>query len=286
MSDKNTVFNQKKTINAGGRLIDFSVPKVMGIINITPDSFYSGNRFGSAELAMKAAEEMLNEGADFLDLGAYSSRPGADDITEQEEKTRLIPAITSIRKEFPDAVLSIDTFRSGVAAAAINEGADIINDISGGELDSKMAKTAAHFDVPYILMHMKGTPQSMNKMAVYEDIFGEMMQYFSLKIKLLTEAGVKDIIIDPGFGFAKTIEQNFELLKKFELFQMTGLPLLAGLSRKSTIWKTLNIKSEDALNGTTVLNTIALMKGVDILRVHDVRAAVEAVKLVERVANN
>lgn len=286
MSDKNTVFNQKKTINAGGRLIDFSIPKVMGIINITPDSFYSGSRFGSVDLALKAAEEMLKDGADFLDLGSYSSRPGAEDITEEEEKARLIPAVKSIKKKFPDAILSIDTFRSGVAAAAIHEGAHIINDISGGALDSKMAETAAHFNVPYILMHMKGTPQNMNQMAVYEDILGEMMRYFSLKIKHLTEAGVKDIIIDPGFGFAKTIEQNFELLKKFELFHMAGLPLLAGLSRKSTIWRTLNIKSEDALNGTTVLNTIALMKGADILRVHDVKAAVEAVKLVERVGNN
>ncbi len=280
MRDKSTVFQQKTTINAGGQLIDFSTPKVMGILNVTPDSFYQQSRVPSADAALARAEKMLADGADMLDIGAYSSRPGAADISPIEEESRLLPVIRAIRKEFPLAILSIDTFRASVAEAAVTEGAHIINDISGGELDPGMFSTIARLNVPYILMHMKGTPQTMNTMAHYDDIFMEIMQYFSRKLSLLREFHVHDVILDPGFGFAKTTEQNFELLNHFELFKTTGLPVLAGLSRKRTIWKTLNISSNEALNGTTVLNTIALLKGADILRVHDVKEAAEAVKLV------
>jgi len=280
MSDKNTIIHQKKTINAAGRLITFDKPKVMGILNLTPDSFYSGSRISSEQQALQTTEQMLKDGADFIDIGAYSSRPGAVDISVAEEKDRLIAAVKAIVKEFPQAIISIDTFRSDVANAAINEGAHIVNDISGGELDRQMFETVAKLKVPYILMHMKGTPQNMKDLTQYEDIFKDILQYFALKIKTLTDLGVKDIIADPGFGFAKTIEQNFQLLQQFDLFKITGVPVLAGLSRKSMIWKTLDIKSEEALNGTTVLNTIALTKGADILRVHDVKEAVEAVKLV------
>ena len=285
MSDKNTVFNQKKTINAGGRVLDFNRPKVMGILNVTPDSFYSGNRFDSSEKALKAAERILSEGGEIIDLGAYSTRPGAIDISVDEEKERLLPSVRAILKEFPQAILSIDTFRAEVARAAVNEGAHIINDVSGGELDETMFKTATELKVPYILMHMRGNPENMNQLTEYEDLLQDILQYFAEKIQTLTDLGVKDLIIDPGFGFAKTIEQNFQLLNQLELFKITGLPLLAGLSRKTTIWKTLGITSEEALNGTTVLNTIALLKGASILRVHDVKEAVEAVKLVEKVVS-
>lgn len=286
MRDKNTIIHQKTTINAGGRLIDFKRPKVMGILNTTPDSFYSGSRISSIEQALKQTAIMLDQGADFIDIGAYSSRPGAKDISINEEKERLIPIVKGIVKQFPEAVLSIDTFRAEVARAAISEGAHIINDISGGELDANMFQTVAELKAPYILMHMKGTPQNMKQLTDYDDIFKEILLYFSLKTQKLKELGVKDIILDPGFGFAKTIPQNFQLLNNFERFALTGLPVLAGVSRKSMIWKTLDIKNDEALNGTTVLNTIALLKGANILRVHDVREAVEAVKLIQHLSVN
>lgn len=282
MRDKNTVFQQKTTINAGGRLIDFSRPKIMGILNITPDSFYRESRAASADAALAKAEKMLIDGADILDLGAYSSRPGAADISPEEEKARLLPVIRAISKEYPQAILSIDTFRASVAEAAVAEGAHIINDIAGGDLDSEMFATIGRLKVPYILMHMRGTPQTMNSLTQYNDIVTEIMQYFSRKLGILRDLHVHDIILDPGFGFAKTNEQNFELLKNFTIFNTFGLPVLAGLSRKRTIWKTLDISSEEALNGTTVLNTVALMKGAGILRVHDVKEAAEAVKLLCR----
>lgn len=281
MWDKNTIIQQKKTINAAGRLIEFDRPKIMGILNLTPDSFYSASRVNSAGQALHATEQMLKEGADFIDIGAYSSRPGADDISIEEEKERLIPAVKAIIKEFPQAILSIDTFRSEAAIAAINEGAHIINDISGGELDPEMFRTVAKLKVPYILMHMKGTPQTMKQLTHYNNIFQDILHYFSAKINQLTELGVNDVIADPGFGFAKTIEQNFQLLKQFDNFKLTGVPVLAGLSRKSMIWKTLGIKNEEALNGTSVLNTFALIKGADILRVHDVKEAKEVIELME-----
>lgn len=276
---KDTFFHKKTTINAGGKLIDLSVPKVMGIINITPDSFFAGSRKPVISDAVFMAEKMLNDGAAFLDIGAYSSRPGAADISPQEETDRLLPVIEAIVKAFPEAVLSVDTFRAAVAEAAIKAGAHIINDISGGELDEKMFATIARLQVPYILMHMKGTPQNMTEKARYEDVFGEVFDYFAEKIYRLKELHVHDVILDPGFGFAKTRGQSFQLLQQMQGFDLLNLPILAGISRKGMIYKTLGGTAETALNGTTVLNTIALMNGANILRVHDVKEAVEVLRL-------
>lgn len=275
---KDTFF-RKQTLNAGGKLIDLSEPKVMGIINVTPDSFFAQSRKMNTADAVFMAEKMLNEGAAFLDIGAYSSRPGATDISPKEETDRLLPVIKAIIKTFPEAVLSADTFRASVAEAAVNAGAQIINDISGGDLDEKMFETVARLQVPYILMHMKGTPQNMVEKADYQDIFAEVFNHFAEKIYRLRELHVHDVILDPGFGFAKTKEQSFELLRKMQGFQLLNLPVLAGISRKGMIYKTLNTTAENALNGTTVLNTMALLNGAFILRVHDVKEAMEAVKL-------
>lgn len=282
---KDTFFRKKTTLNARGRLIDLSSPKVMGIINLTPDSFYAGSRKQGLEEALLQAQKMLEEGAAFLDLGAYSSRPGAEDISVQEETDRLLPVVEAIAENFPEAVLSVDTFRSKVAEAAIKAGAHIINDISGGQLDENMFATVARLQTPYILMHMKGTPQNMNKMAEYGDVFAEVYDYLAGKYYQLKQLGVQDVIIDPGLGFAKKAEHSYLLLKRLQDFNMLQLPLLAGVSRKTMIYKTLGITAADALNGTTVLNTIALTKGVNILRVHDVKEAVEAVKLFQAVNN-
>jgi dihydropteroate synthase len=276
---KDTFFRKKVTINAGGKLIDLSVPKVMGIINITPDSFYAGSRQPDAADALRQAEKMLNEGADFLDIGAYSSRPGADDISVQEETDRLLPVVELIIKSHPEAIISVDTFRSKVAEAAIKTGALIINDISGGQLDDDMFATVARLQAPYILMHMKGTPQNMNKMAQYDDLFIEVLDYFAERCHQLTQLGVHDIIIDPGFGFAKMPEQSYALMNRLQDLNMLELPILVGVSRKTMIYKLLGVTAEEALNGTTALNAIALTKGANILRVHDVREAVEAVKI-------
>ena len=272
-------------INCKGSLIDLSHPKVMGIINITPDSFYTGSRFESEKEILMQAERMLTEGATFLDLGAYSSRPGADDISVEEELNRMLPAIELILKEFPEAIISVDTFRSEVASKSIRAGAAMINDISAGKLDEKMLSVVAENQVPYIMMHMKGTPQSMKDLNQYEDLVSEVLFYFSERIRAARELGINDIIIDPGFGFAKNIDQNFELLSKLELFNNLELSLLAGVSRKSMIWKKLNISATEALNGTSVLNTAALLKGANILRVHDVKEAVECIKLTRELRN-
>jgi dihydropteroate synthase len=277
---KDTFFRKKTTLNAGGRLIDLSSPKVMGIINITPDSFYAGSRKQGIDEALQQTEKMLNEGATFLDLGAYSSRPGAEDISLQEETDRLLPVVEAIISRFPDAVLSIDTFRSRVAEVAIKAGAHIINDISGGQLDPEMFATVARLQVPYILMHMKGTPQNMNQQAHYEDVFAEVYDYFVDKYYQLKQLGVYDVIIDPGFGFAKKTEHSYTLMNRLQDFNMLQLPVLVGISRKKMIYGQLGTAGE-ALNGTTVLNTIALIKGANILRVHDVKEAVEAVKIWE-----
>lgn len=282
MTAKNTDFQEKKSLNIGGRLLDLSVPRVMGILNLTPDSFFDGGRHHTADAAMRQTGLMLREGADLIDIGAYSSRPNAEDISPAEELSRLLPALRQIRKEFPEAVLSVDTFRAEVARAAVGEGAQIINDISAGTLDPAMFETAAELRVPYILMHMRGTPQTMQQHTQYEHVLNEVLDYFISKVQHLVALGMVDIIIDPGFGFAKTTDQNFELLNKLEVFRMLGFPVLAGVSRKGMIWKTLGISPQDALNGTTVINTIALMKGAKILRVHDVKAAREAVELVSR----
>ena len=279
MMDKDTFFQSKTTLNVGGRLLDLSTPKVMGILNITPDSFYSGSRFNDAQEIFEKVNELLNNGADMIDVGAYSSRPGAEDVSEEEELKRLIPIVQLLKSNFPQIILSIDTFRSKVAQEAVYAGAHIINDISGGGLDEAMFETVGKLGVPYILMHMRGNPQTMSSLTEYDDLLAEIVHYFSLKIHQLKSSGVKDIILDPGFGFAKTIEQNYLLLKKMDDLKIFELPVLAGLSRKSMIWKKLNIKPEQALNGTTVLNTLALQKGAAILRVHDVLEARQCIDL-------
>jgi dihydropteroate synthase len=280
---KDTFFQIKTSLNVAGKILDLSIPKVMGILNITPDSFFEGSRTQSVKEILAQAEKMLIEGADILDLGAYSSRPGATDISTEEEKSRLIPAVKLIAKHFPEAVISVDTFRANVAKEAVENGAHIINDISGGNLDQEMFKTVGELGVPYILMHMKGTPQTMKDLTDYNDLFGDIKLYFSEKIVQLKQAGVKDIILDLGFGFAKNIKQNFELLNHLADFRTLGFPILAGLSRKSMIYKTLDIDANEALNGTTVLNTIALINGASILRVHDVKEASEAILLINKI---
>jgi len=276
---KDTVFHKKATINAGGRLIDLSMPKVMGIINLTPDSFFADSRKPGIADAVHQAEQMLADGAAMLDLGACSSRPGADDISVQEETDRLLPVVEAIVKEYPEAILSIDTFRAPVAETAIKAGARIINDIGGGQLDPDMFATVARLKVPYILMHMKGTPQTMVQQAHYKDVFNEVLDYFIIRYAQLRQLGIQDVILDPGFGFAKTADHSYALLNRLDKFNMIELPVLAGVSRKRMIYGTLGTTAAEALNGTTVLNTIALMKGANILRVHDVKPAVEAVKL-------
>jgi len=278
---KDTFFQKKVTINAGGKLIDLTTPKVMGIINITPDSFYANSRTTEVEQVRLKAEKMLTEGAIFLDLGAYSSRPGAADISEQEETDRLLPAVEAIVANHPEAIISIDTFRAGVAEAAVKAGAHIINDISGGGLDENMFTTVARLQVPYILMHMKGNPQTMQQLAHYEDVFAEVFDYFVQKIYQLKQMGVHDIILDPGFGFAKKPEHSYALMNRMNEFDRLQLPILAGISRKKMIYGLLGTTTDQALNGTTALNTIALMKGANILRVHDVKEAIEAVKIYE-----
>ncbi|MCC8424652.1 dihydropteroate synthase [Mucilaginibacter sp. UR6-11] len=280
---KDTVFHKKATLNAGGRLIDLSTPQIMGIINLTPDSFYGGSRQPAVADALQQAEKMLAAGAAFLDLGAYSSRPGAADISVQEETERLLPVVEALADGFPEAVLSIDTFRAQVAEAAVRSGAHIINDISGGQLDTDMFATVARLKVPYVLMHMKGTPQTMNGLADYDDVFNEVLDYFTERYQQLKNLGVADVILDPGFGFAKKPVQSYALLNRLEEFNRLELPLLVGVSRKKMIYNLLGITADDALNGTTVINTIALTKGADILRVHDVKQAIEAVKLWEAV---
>jgi len=267
------------TINCRSKLIDLSTPKIMGIINVTPDSFYDGGKTFSEKEILKQAEKMLLEGATFLDVGGYSTRPGAEEISENEEIRRIVEAIESILKNFPETLISVDTFRSGVARKAIEVGAAIVNDVSGGTLDAEMYKTVAKLKAPYILMHMRGMPQTMTKLTDYKNVTVEVVKDLSEKIAQARAEGINDIIADPGFGFAKTREQSFQLLNNLEIFQNLNVPILVGLSRKSFIYKTLETSSENALNGTTALNSIALLKGTSILRVHDVKEAVECVKL-------
>jgi dihydropteroate synthase len=267
------------TINCKGQLIDLSTPKVMGILNITPNSFFDGGKFKTETEILKQVEKMLTDGATFIDIGAYSSKPSAELVSEVEELNRILPVVKSISTHFPEAILSIDTFRSEITKICIENGASIINDISAGNLDPKMLETIAEYKVPYIMMHMRGTPQTMQTMTNYDNVVQELLFYFSEKIAKARSYGIDDLILDPGFGFAKTLEQNYEILQKLELFEITELPLLAGFSRKSMIYKTLESNAEQALNGTTVLNTIALTKGAKILRVHDVKEAVECVSL-------
>jgi len=270
-------------INCKGQLIDLSVPKVMGILNVTPNSFFDGGKYKNEGEIISQVEKMLSEGATFIDIGAYSSKPSAEFVTEQEEIDRIVPAIELILKHFPEALLSIDTFRAAVAKASIESGAAIINDIAAGELDDKMFDVIADYNVPYIMMHMRGNPQTMQSMTQYENIVKEMLFYFSEKVKKARSLGINDLILDPGFGFAKTTDQNYEVLQKMELFNLLELPVLAGVSRKSMIYKTLGNTAQEALNGTTVINTIALTKGAKILRVHDVKEAVECVTLMNKI---
>lgn len=274
------------TINCKGELVDLSSPKIMGILNITPDSFFDGGKYKSDADFLNQTEKMLSEGATFIDVGAYSSRPNAVFVSEEEEIKRLAPIVALLEKKFPGIILSIDTFRAKVAKAAIDSGAAIINDISAGLLDDKMLRVIADEKVPYIMMHMRGTPQTMTTLTDYEDIVKEMIFYFSERISAARSMGINDIIIDPGFGFSKTIGQNYEVMQKLELFQMLELPLLSAISRKSMIYKVLENNPQEALNGTTFLNTVSLMKGAKILRVHDVKEAVECVTLFKKMQNH
>lgn len=271
-----------RTLNMRGQVVDISTPLVMGVINVTPDSFYSGSRHQRMNALLKTAERMLTEGAAILDIGGYSSRPGAEDISVEEELERVIDPIEQILRRFPETFISIDTFRAEVAKHAVQSGATMVNDISGGDLDEGMFDEVAGLHVPYIAMHMRGSPQTMKQMTVYNDLVGEIAAAFSAKLKKAVEAGIHDLIIDPGFGFAKTAEQNFFLLSHVNYLSHLGRPILVGVSRKSMVYQTLGITPEGALNGTTVLNTVALLQGASILRVHDVKEAVEAVKLINQ----
>ena len=275
------------TLNVRGRLFDLSEPQVMGILNVTPDSFYAGSRMETEEAVRRRVQQIVDEGGSMIDIGAYSSRPGAEDVSAEEEMARLRRGMKALREVAPEVPVSVDTFRADVAKMCIEElGVDIINDISGGELDKDMFPTVAKLGVPYILMHMKGTPQTMQQDPHYDDLMKEVMLYFAEKIQRLRDLGQKDIVLDPGYGFAKTLEQNYELLRHQEMLGVFELPLLVGVSRKSMIYRLLGTSPEEALNGTTVLNTIALQKGASILRVHDVKEAVEVVKINKKLTVN
>lgn len=267
------------SINCKGRLIAFDEPKVMGIVNVTPDSFYSDSRLQQPDVILKKVEAMLSDGATFIDIGGQSTRPGSERVSEEEELKRVLPAIEAIHKQFPEAIISIDTFYGKVAREAVQAGAGLVNDVSAGTLDETMIDSVASLNVPYVLMHSKGTPQTMQQLAQYNNVVSEVFDFLSFKVKELQQKGIKDIIIDLGFGFAKTAEHNFKLLQSLAYFKNIEVPLLVGLSRKATIYKTLGVTAEEALNGTTVLNTIALLNGATILRVHDVKEAMQAIKL-------
>ncbi|GAA4133703.1 dihydropteroate synthase [Sphingobacterium kyonggiense] len=268
-----------QSIQVNGELMDFLKPKVMGILNLTPDSFFDGGQHEGVSAAMEHAQTLLNEGADILDLGAYSSRPGAKEISEQEELDRMLPVIEALKKEYPDAILSIDTFRAKVARESIQAGAHIINDISGGTLDPNMFQTVADLQVPYILMHMRGTPSTMTKLTDYDDVVNDVAVHLGNAVAQLRALGVKDIILDPGYGFAKTVAQNYELLMRVDELHYFGLPILGGISRKSMLYKKLNLKPQDVLPGTIALNTLLLERGVQILRVHDVKEAKQLIDI-------
>lgn len=274
------------TINCKGHLLDLTAPKVMGVLNLTPDSFYDGGKFKTNKKALEQVEKNIQDGMDILDIGAYSSRPGADDISEEEEIRRQASVLQQVTKEFPELIISIDTFRSQVAKESLDQGAHIINDISAGKLDENMLDLIASYQVPYIMMHMKGTPQTMKGLTDYDDLVKEVIFYFSERISEARKKGINDLIIDPGFGFAKNISQNFELLNHLKALQNLDLPILTGLSRKSMIYKSLSIDAQDALNGTTALNMVALMNGSSILRVHDVLEAKQCVILYQKLTEH
>ena len=279
---KDTFLNRKTTLNIKGKLVDLSTPAVMGILNLTPDSFYSNSRVASIDQALLKTKNFLEEGAKFIDVGAYSSRPGAAHISTNEELDRVVPIVEAIHSNFPEAILSIDTFRAEVAKQTIAAGGHIINDISAGDLDEAMFETIADLNVPYILMHMKGTPQNMQQDPSYKNVSLEVIGDLAEKVAALRKLGMKDLIIDPGFGFAKNLDHNYELLSHLEDFKIFGLSLLVGFSRKSMVYKPLGANASEALNGTTILNTVALMKGANILRVHDVKAAAECIALIQK----
>ncbi len=275
------------TINIKGQLYDFRTPLIMGILNVTPDSFFSISRMQSEDAILRQVTKMMDEGADIIDVGGYSSRPGAEDVTSEEEYSRIALALNIIRKNYPGAIISIDTFRASVAQRAVEEfEADIINDISGGDLDANMWTTIAQLQIPYVIMHMRGTPQTMQSITKYDDIVADIIKSLAFKVAELHKLGVNDVIIDPGFGFAKTLDDNYALLAELKELKRIDVPMLVGISRKSMIYKVLSCTPDDALNGTTVLNTIALLGGADILRVHDVKEAKEAVKLVQLMKDN
>ena len=273
------------TINCKGQLVDLSSPKVMGILNVTPDSFFDGGKYKDENSILNQVDTMINEGATFIDIGGYSSRPGADFVSEAEELNRVVPIVELILKQFPETLISIDTFRSEVAEQSISAGAALINDISAGKLDVNMLPTIGKLAVPYIMMHMKGNPKTMQQLTTYDDLVKDVIAYFAERISKAHAEKINDIIIDPGFGFAKTRKQNFQLLNDFELLQMLDKPILAGVSRKSMIYKTLNTTSDQALNGTTALHMVALQKGAKILRVHDVKEATECVTLFNQLSS-
>lgn len=275
---------RKNTINLNGRLLDLSKPVVMGILNVTPDSFFDGGKYKTEKKVLKRAEEILEQGGSVIDIGAVSTQPGSEGISTKDEIDRLLPSVKAVRKAFPSSFISIDTYRSWVALKVIEEcGPCMVNDISGGNFDPHMFDTIGKLGIPYVLMHMQGTPLKMQQNPEYEDIIREISMFFTEQVKKLTKAGVKDVIIDPGFGFGKNMEHNYELLNRLDSFKVFQLPLLIGVSRKSMIYKLLGIKPDDALNGTSVVNTLALMGGADMLRVHDVREAVEAVRILNMV---
>ena len=276
---EDTYFPSNKHLRLKDKLFDLSKPKVMGIINCTPDSFYSKSRYNTDLETLKSVEKLINEGVDIIDIGGYSSRPGAKEISVDEELSRILTPIISIKKEFGNIPLSIDTFRAEVARISLENGADIINDISAWEIETELLDIISHYKCPYILMHMKGTPRTMQQNTHYENIFSSIISFFSKKLQILKEHGVYDVILDPGFGFGKTLEQNYEILNKIEDFKILGKPILVGVSRKSMIYNKLNSDAANSLNGTTVLNTIAITKGASIIRVHDVKEAKEVINL-------
>ncbi len=286
MNKKNTFFDTNWQINCRGKLLDLSTPKIMGVLNVTPDSFYDGGKYTQNTLILKQAEKMLQDGASIIDVGGMSSRPGAAIVDIDTELQRVIPVIEAIIREFPNTIVSIDTIRAKVAKVAVEAGASIVNDISAGNLDADLLKTVGELNVPYILMHMQGKPKDMQVNPAYEDVVQDIIDFFINRLEKVKQAGIKDIVLDPGFGFGKTLAQNYQILQQFDAFRLFDLPLLAGMSRKSMICKLLDISPSMALNGTTATNVVALQKGANILRVHDVKEAMEAVKIVEYLKNS
>lgn len=280
---KDTIFKSNITLNCQGKLIEFDKPIIIGIINATPDSFFEGSRIQSTNQLLNHVQNFVNDGVDIIDIGGYSSRPGAEEVEEDEEINRVLSVIKIIREKYPNLLISIDTFRPKIAKIALENGANIINDISGGQFDENIYKIASDFSAPYIMMHMRGTPQNMQNNTSYNHLIKDIIYYFSERIQLAQKAGVKDIIIDPGLGFSKTLDQNYEIIKHLDLFKVLEKPLLIGASRKSMLYKLLNTSAKDALNATTAINAIALMNGAHILRVHDVKEAVELKKIYSKI---